>query len=223
MAKPDTHTAFLIFTRSEAEEARIKGMSNPRLFRAMNQRMLRLARRTGYPVVRITGPEQVGQTFGQRLTHAFQSVFDRGYERVIALGNDCLSLHLADLRAAIAALDHRPAVLGPDLAGGAYLIGLHRNAFQPGAFEALPWQQDGLWAALTHYCGTFHRLRPEGDANNEHALQRAIRRCRDLRFRKRLIRLLSHAPQAPEAPSFAPVLARWPSHLFFRGPPFGIA
>jgi len=223
MAKPDTHTAFLIFTRSEAEEARIKGMGCPRLFRAMNQRVKRLAHRTGYPVVVVEGRDQVGHTFGQRLTHAFRKVFDQGYERVIALGNDCLNLRLSDLRQAVAALDSRPAVLGPDLDGGAYLIGLRRQAFRPGALEALPWQEAELWKALANYCGTYYRLRAERDADDEGALRAAIRHCRDLCFRGLLIRLLKPLRLLP--PVSAPLLLSRScfSHRFFRGPPGRLA
>lgn len=223
MAKATPHTAFLIFLRSESEEAQAKelgrvGKRRP-LFRAMNERVIRLARRTGYPVVRITGPEQVGQTFGQRLTHAFQSVFDRGYERVIALGNDCLNLSLTDLRQALEALDAQSAVLGPALDGGAYLVGLRKEAFCPSSFQALPWQQPCLWEALSAYCGSYHTLRPERDADDVQSLRQALQHCRDIRFRRVILQLLE--TRAP-VPSWTPAGARpipWSLSLFFRGPP----
>ena len=223
MAKATPHTAFLIFLRSESDEARAKelgrvGKRRP-LFRAMNERVIRLARRTGCPVVVVKGPQQAGESFGERFTHAFESVFSQGYERVIALGNDCLNLSFTDLRQALEALDARPAVLGPALDGGAYLVGLRKEVFCPSSFQALPWQQPCLWEALSAYCGSYHTLRPERDADDVHSLRQALQHCRDIRFRHVILQLLE--TRAP-VPSCAPAGARpisWSLSLFFRGPP----
>jgi len=146
-------TALLLFLRSEQDEARYKPLAGDQkasvaLFRRFNRYAIQQARRTGLPLFVIQGNQQVGATFGERLANAYQSVFDLGYEQVIAIGNDCPELTTALLLEAAAALEQHAMVLGPARDGGAYLIGLQRSAFNLAAFANLPWQTDTVYEAL---------------------------------------------------------------------------
>lgn len=146
-------TALLLFLRSEQDEARYKPLAgSPKasaaLFRRFNRYAIQQARRTGLPLFVIQGDQQVGVTFGERLANAYQFVFDLGYERVIAIGNDCPELNTGMLLEAAGTLEHHGLVLGPTQDGGAYLIGMKRSAFDRAAFANLPWQTNAVYEAL---------------------------------------------------------------------------
>lgn len=147
------NTALLLFLRSEQDEARCKPLAgSPKasaaLFRRFNRYAIQQARRTGLPLFVIQGDQQVGANFGERLANAYHSVFELGYERVIAIGNDCPELNTGLLLQAAGALEQHGLVLGPTQDGGAYLIGLRRSAFDRAAFANLPWQTDTVYEAL---------------------------------------------------------------------------
>ena len=107
---------------------------------------------SGLPVLEVNGAQQRGHDFGTRLANAVADAFEQGYERVIAVGSDCPTLHEVDWRAVDDMLaDGRP-VLGPTSDGkGTYLIGLRRSQFDREAFAALPWQSPALLSALTRH------------------------------------------------------------------------
>ncbi|MCI4650254.1 DUF2064 domain-containing protein [Phaeodactylibacter sp.] len=151
-------TALLLFLRNEQDEARCKPLAGSQkastaLFRRFNRYAIKQARRTGLPLFVIQGDQQVGGTFGERLSNAYQAVFDLGYERVIAIGNDCPELNTGVLLQAAGTLEDHGLVLGPTQDGGAYLIGLQRSAFDPTAFANLPWQTDTVYEALQALAG----------------------------------------------------------------------
>ena len=69
--------------------------------------------------------QQVGRTFGERLDNLFATLAEAGYEQIVVVGSDCPGLTDADLTAALAALaGGTRLVLGPNLRGGCYLIGI---------------------------------------------------------------------------------------------------
>jgi hypothetical protein len=108
------------------------------------------------------------------LSHAIQSVLDKGYDKVIVLGNDSPGLHLNHLQEAFLELQDKSVVLGPDFKGGTYgvfkislirllpkLIGKRQNIEQLRALYSS--QKLGITAPLTD-CNTkmilklFHNL-----------------------------------------------------------------
>lgn len=138
MQETRSNTVILAFVRSPQEEARCKPLLQQasyarrlRLARLLNERACKVARQTGLPLLVIDSKQQQGQGFGQRFANALQQAFDQGYERVIALGNDCLQLAPEHLLQAEKGLQMAPIVLGPATDGGIYLLGLHRHAFDP--------------------------------------------------------------------------------------------
>lgn len=74
---------------------------------------------------------------GDRLTRAFQTAFEQGQQRVVAIGTDCPSLDSVQLAAALSHLHQADLVLGPATDGGYYLIGLRR--FLPEVFQGIDW------------------------------------------------------------------------------------
>jgi glycosyltransferase A (GT-A) superfamily protein (DUF2064 family) len=107
---------------------------------------------SGLPVLEVNGTQQRGDDFGTRLANAVADAFAQGYERVIAVGSDCPTLHEVDWQAVDDMLADGPPVLGPTSNGeGTYLIGLRRSQFDKSAFAALPWQSPALLPALTRH------------------------------------------------------------------------
>lgn len=154
-----SNTAILFFSRTAEAEASQKSIlvgqrNNLALIKRMIGRTQGLMRRSGLDYYEVTENEQVGTTFGERLSAATESVFQRGYDQLIILGNDCPQLRLADIQRAAQALKNGGNVLGRDQRGGAYLIGLQRNSFSAASFQALPWQQLDLQKELAAYLGS---------------------------------------------------------------------
>jgi glycosyltransferase A (GT-A) superfamily protein (DUF2064 family) len=63
---------------------------------------------------------------------------DRGYDKVIVLGNDSPGLHL-NLQEAFLELQDKSVVLGPDFKGGTYLMGFSKFLLI-GGFAKIDWQ-----------------------------------------------------------------------------------
>lgn len=74
---------------------------------------------------------------GTRLASAFEAAWSEGASRVVAIGSDCPALTSAHLDQAFWALSRTPAVLGPAVDGGYYLIGLSKPVHR--IFEGIPW------------------------------------------------------------------------------------
>jgi len=84
--------------------------------------------------------DQAGDDLGARMGQAFDTMFERGYERVVIVGTDVPTLPLDHYQQTLALLHRHDLVLGPALDGGYYLIGLTKPA--PGLFEDIPWSTD---------------------------------------------------------------------------------
>lgn len=159
MQQKPLNTAILIFIRNEREEAQVKlfhaqlgWKRRVEIVQRLNRHVVQLSRQTGMPVFVVKGAQQVGATFGERFANAFETVFAAGYEHVIAIGNDCLHLTRKHLKksAALFARDNG-VVLGPAVDGGAYIVGISRQAYEREAFLELPWRTDAVFEALVAY------------------------------------------------------------------------
>ncbi|MBA5866372.1 MAG: DUF2064 domain-containing protein [Nitrospira sp. CR1.3] len=84
--------------------------------------------------------DQLGDDLGARMHHAFLTMFEQGYKRVLIVGTDVPTLPLDHFRQALLLLDRHDIVLGPALDGGYYLIGLIKPA--SGLFDDMPWSTD---------------------------------------------------------------------------------
>lgn len=156
-------TAILIFSRTATYEAMVKTFdpaSGQRGNQAIAQRLIRqtvaTARRTRLPVFLHSTPVQATGTFGENLADALESVFDKGYANVIAIGNDCPDISVALLLDASRRLTEKKLVLGPATDGGVYLIGIHKTAaYHRRKFVALPWEGARLQSGWEKYCRPF--------------------------------------------------------------------
>ena len=84
--------------------------------------------------------DQVGDDLGARMSQTCETMFARGYTRILIVGTDVPSLPLDHYRQALALLETNDLVLGPALDGGYYLIGLKRMA--PDLFVGIPWSTE---------------------------------------------------------------------------------
>src|SRR5215831_2615970 len=81
---------------------------------------------------------QVGDDFGQRLRYGFQTLRERGYERIVVVGSDSPQLSAPWVQEAFAALGHDEVVIGATRDGGYYLLGLTTASGTPDLFTGIP-------------------------------------------------------------------------------------
>jgi hypothetical protein len=106
---------------------------------------------TSLPVIHISETEQIGDTFGERFATSFKTVFDKGYQKVIAIGSDCPSLNTSSLLKAVEMLKAGCPVLGPARDGGLYLAGMQKNEFDQHNLELIGWQTGNDFAELADF------------------------------------------------------------------------
>lgn len=68
--------------------------------------------------------EQFGKDLGVRMYNAFREGFEDGYQKIVIIGSDLITLEANDLKKAFTALDTNDVVIGPAEDGGYYLLGL---------------------------------------------------------------------------------------------------
>lgn len=94
---------------------------------------------------------QKGGDLGERLSHAFQSAFEGGAEKAMAIGSDTLGFKTQHVEKASEILESKEVVIGPAEDGGYYLIGLSQPEIF--VFKNIPWSTPEVLAA------TFKRVR----------------------------------------------------------------
>lgn len=151
-------TAIVIFSRTAEEEAAVKRF-HPKLCRRGNTAIAKcligqsisIAKQTGLPVFTCFSYLQTGHTFGEKLANALESVFEKGFQKVIALGNDCPTLTVSSLLKSIGKLEAGKLILGPCADGGVYLIGIDQAVYYRQRFIALPWEKGTLQKGWSRY------------------------------------------------------------------------
>ena len=149
-------TAILLFSESARVLLSKKKLDNTSgrnfgLIKGLLTRSFKVAKQSGLDYIHLDEAHQRGETFGAKLSNAIQHVFNLGYEKVIAIGNDCPDLTPKDLVRASNRLESHDMVIGPDLKGGTYLIGTKKSTFNPVQFEKLAWQDSALRQSFVHY------------------------------------------------------------------------
>ncbi|WP_452601756.1 TIGR04282 family arsenosugar biosynthesis glycosyltransferase [Pontimicrobium sp. MEBiC06410] len=141
-----THnTAILVFANSAKTEGIYKPFKqSAELFNVLNAQIQHKVKQTGLPYFIISEKQQQGHNFGTRFTNAIQSVFNKGFDNVITIGNDTPHLQTAHIIAAEKKLQNTALVLGPSLDGGFYLMGISKTHFNAETFLNLPWQTRAL-------------------------------------------------------------------------------
>ena len=139
-------TVLFVFSLSAKKEAERKPLFgahkkniSEHFFKIQNQKTLAIAKESGIDVIWLDEKQQVGNTFSQRFSNAFKSLFKQGYEKVISIGNDTPNLTTNHIKKAIHLLTQQQMVYGPSKDGGVYLLGYTRTAFNAKSFQNVSW------------------------------------------------------------------------------------
>lgn len=173
-------TALIIFARTAGSEAQEKAFTqdarqNIALVQLLNGRSLLLAAQSGLPYFHIDESIQKGKNFAERLNNAFKAVFEKGFSKIIAIGNDCLELTPKEIFLANYQLDHSNAVLGPNQRNGIYLIGLTKQSFEAGTLENIRWQTSHTLEDLMEEWPESYLLLVKSDINTLRDLQCCVK------------------------------------------------
>lgn len=201
----EARTAILFFSHRPEREWQNKWFvrrdyaKNRQVAEAFYQQARQAVAESGLPVLEVSSPQQRGASFGARLANAVADAFDEGYDRVIAVGSDCPTLHQVNWAAVAGWLEAGRPVLGPTVdEKGAYLIGITRAQFERDSFAALPWQSSDLLAALALHLNataapTPVRLAARADINDHGELVRLLRSSSSAALLQRLRHVLGDA------------------------------
>ena len=232
MIQNSKNTAVLVFVRSLKEELRVKTLikndfnKNVQLFNALNQGVKQLARSTSLPVFLVDTEQQVGHTFVERFKYAFQTIFNKGFDNVISIGNDVPDLNKDNLIDLIAAFEKNDTVYGATTKNGLYTVGFSKQAFDKVDFSRIRWQSTSVLPSfkeeisrkqLTSYSS--HEILE--DINNPNQLKRFIsRRVVGSSFYILFFQILSKTLSKNYKIYTAPNLAlKGSKSILFRGPP----
>lgn len=120
---------------------------------------------------------QLGESFAERLENAVAELGQGGAEQIVIVGRDCPELQSADIAGSFARLEAgADLVLGPDQAGGCWLIGL--PAARAGMLRGVRWGQGQDFAELSRRAnalGTLAVLKQRWDLDSSGVLHRAAR------------------------------------------------
>ncbi|KPM30975.1 Glycolike cofC transferase, GTA type superfamily [Croceitalea dokdonensis DOKDO 023] len=155
-------TAILVFANSSSLDQGRKNIPNSgKLFEALNQDILDKVKKTSLPYFHYNETLQIGGDFGTRFTAAIQSIFAKGYDSIITVGNDTPNLTTATILKAFKEVQEGRTVIGPSTDGGVYILGFHKNRFESFGFRELPWQQQDLFQEIARFFlrrGMLHQL-----------------------------------------------------------------
>jgi uncharacterized protein len=96
---------------------------------------------------------QEGKDLGERMEHAYNYCFQKGYKQVVLVGTDCPELETKDIEHSFKLLITKDVIIGPSSKGGYYLLGL--NEPLNSLFQDVPWHTDSVFKktyleALSH-------------------------------------------------------------------------
>ena len=76
---------------------------------------------------------------GEKMQHAFEEMFEKGYDKIIIMGSDIPHLNNATINQSFEELKTNDIVLGSRKDGGYYLIGFNKQTFMKNVFENIEW------------------------------------------------------------------------------------
>ncbi|CAH8281974.1 hypothetical protein EV196_11257 [Mariniflexile fucanivorans] len=180
-------TAILLFALNENAQSVSKPIACQKkqkvlLWKNMNERVLKTIQKTKLPYFISDETNQIGNTFGQKISFAIQKVIYKGFDNVIVIGNDCIELQSKYLLEASNKLKTNDVIFGPDFNGGAYLIGVSKSSFDIEKFAAISWQT----------CTVFNELK-ELYCNHNTAFLPGLNDCNSTPDFKKVIHRLSYS------------------------------
>ncbi len=146
-------TAILFFSRSAKLESKHKNWTGNAekdydLAQLLINSSASFLKKLNKPIYIFDEHRQQGNSFGEKLANAFEALYRKGYKSVVALGNDFFDWQSISWNEVFTKLQDNKSVIGPNLRGGAYLIGVHQAHFNKQSFEQLPWQSNKLYNEL---------------------------------------------------------------------------
>jgi hypothetical protein len=169
MRHQNSDIAILLFSRSAERECLAKRWTKDHgkdylIARCLIDRTKRQLSTAPFEVIHLDETRQKGSNFGEKLTHAFRSVFHMGFQYVVAVGNDSIEPKVDWLKVATSLRDGE-AVLGPDERGGVYLLGLSADYDYEKLFKQIDWNTNQVFNQLLLYCNEAAILRQKKDLN----------------------------------------------------------
>jgi hypothetical protein len=175
--------AIIYFSRNAESESNSKKViskdsnKNLLLYKSLIEHSQKAIHKSGLEIFHFHEGNQIGDNFGEKLSNAFESVYNLGYQYVISVGNDCPNVSNVDWQNISTTLKEGKNILGPSNRGGAYLIGMPIENFNKREFENLAWQTNELFNGLIGLLGQkSYFLKVERDVNtvNDLALLKRI-------------------------------------------------
>lgn len=189
--KLSSNTAVIYFSLSPWKEARQKSFVSGRQF-YKNFRIAGLLRdhtkqqidQTGLPYFVFDEHNQEGDTFGEKFVSAFDAVFGKGFDNVIAVGNDTPGLQSDHILNASGQLENELSdiVLGPASDGGTWLMGFSRSSFDGGVIKDIAWNSEDLLHSIFEQLGDSNQislLEKFDDLDSEEDLRKFLHRTQD--------------------------------------------
>jgi rSAM/selenodomain-associated transferase 1 len=87
---------------------------------------------------------QQGDDLGMRMHNAFDTLFERGYKKLVIIGSDCPQLDTPRVQQAFDLLNEYDIVTGPAADGGYYLLGMKN--LHPDLFQNKKWSTGTVFA-----------------------------------------------------------------------------
>lgn len=221
-----SHTALLFFSRTASVEALHKQLlpkkRNLKITQELINSALHKAKNTGLPYFFIDETIQIGHSFGEKLSHGFETIFEKGFTNVIAIGNDCLQLDASLIKEADFLLQQHSTVIGPAKNGGIYLMGLNKNSFSKELFLNIRWQTPHVCNDFFGFAdaGSVYQLPKLDDVNTRADLKKTVKALSAFHYLKKLFS--SFLASLDVYFSTITVQIKCSRHLFsqeLRGPP----
>jgi len=86
---------------------------------------------------------QQGNDLGLKMYNAFETVFKKGYKKVIIVGTDAPDVSMNLVQSVISVLDNYSVVIGPANDGGYYLLGFKSKLID--LFSGIEWSTDSVF------------------------------------------------------------------------------
>jgi rSAM/selenodomain-associated transferase 1 len=97
---------------------------------------------------------QTGDSLGERMAAAFESLFSIGRERVILTGSDIPGIDAQLLQSAIESMDGFDIVLSPAIDGGYCLLASRKDRYDASIFRDIPWSTNRVLESTLEICTT---------------------------------------------------------------------
>lgn len=225
------NAAILFFSRTAKAEAKAKPLAMGKqaaqsVASFMVNHVKKIASQTQLPVFFYTETQQRGDTFGERFANAFDDIFAKGYQHLIAVGNDCLMVSTDDILDAAKALETTPSVFGATTDGGVYCIGLDKAVFQKNDFQNIQWQSSSTFANIMQLVDNqvFETtlLPTKSDIDCVSDWQKTLQSVAVL-LKKKLLQLINIRFSKPLISRYLPFINRFLSgSIALRAPPFSL-